>query len=144
MRARRTDVADDALTDEHYRNHREPAAQAALARRAGVEQEYSKVVGRTITFQDIPVETWRDRLLERGLSVYLVNHLATMADLHRAGLLPDVGRRSRANGATAVEHARVRQEECGDIRRVGKKRSIMATTEVARNEFDAIIIGAGQ
>jgi hypothetical protein len=30
-------VADDALTDEHYRNHREPAAQAALARRAGAE-----------------------------------------------------------------------------------------------------------
>ena len=28
-------VADDGLTDEHYRNHREPAAQAALARRAG-------------------------------------------------------------------------------------------------------------
>ena len=28
---------------------------------------------------------WRDGLLERGLSVHLVNHLATMADLHRAG-----------------------------------------------------------
>jgi hypothetical protein len=27
----------------------------------------------------------RDRLLERGLPVHLVNHLATMADLHRAG-----------------------------------------------------------
>ncbi len=26
-------VADDARSDEHYRNHREPAAQAALARR---------------------------------------------------------------------------------------------------------------
>src|SRR5947209_8283692 len=30
-------VADDALPDEHYRNHREPAAEAALARRAGAE-----------------------------------------------------------------------------------------------------------
>src|SRR6516162_1360128 len=30
-------VADDALTDEHYRNHREPAAQATLARRASAE-----------------------------------------------------------------------------------------------------------
>src|SRR5262249_43006835 len=30
-------VTDDALTDEHYRNHREPAAQAALARRPGAE-----------------------------------------------------------------------------------------------------------
>ena len=48
-------------------------------------QEYSKALGRTITFQDIPVESWRDGLLERGLPVHLVNHLATMADLHRAG-----------------------------------------------------------
>jgi len=48
-------------------------------------QEYSKALGRTITFQNIPVEPWRDALLERGLPVHLVNHLATMADLHRAG-----------------------------------------------------------
>jgi uncharacterized protein YbjT (DUF2867 family) len=48
-------------------------------------QEYSKALGRTITFQDIPVEPWRDGLLERGLPVHLVNHLVTMADLHRAG-----------------------------------------------------------
>jgi hypothetical protein len=47
--------------------------------------EYSKALGRTITFQDIPVEPWRDGLLERGLPVHLVNHFATMADLHRAG-----------------------------------------------------------
>jgi len=48
-------------------------------------QEYSKALGRTITYQDIPVEPWREGLLERGLPVHLVNHLATMADLHRAG-----------------------------------------------------------
>jgi putative NAD(P)-binding protein len=48
-------------------------------------QEYSKALGRTITFQDIPVERWRDGLLGRGLPVHLVKHLATMADLHRAG-----------------------------------------------------------
>src|SRR3974377_634417 len=48
-------------------------------------QEYSKALGRTITFQDIPVEPWRDWLLERGLPVHLVNHLATMGDVHRAG-----------------------------------------------------------
>jgi hypothetical protein len=48
-------------------------------------QEYSKALGRTITFQDIPVQPWRNGLLERGLPVHLVNHLATMADLHRAG-----------------------------------------------------------
>jgi uncharacterized protein YbjT (DUF2867 family) len=48
-------------------------------------QEYSKALGRTITFHDIQLESWRDGLLKRGLPVHLVNHLATMADLHRAG-----------------------------------------------------------
>jgi hypothetical protein len=47
--------------------------------------EYSKALGRTITFQDIPVGPWREALLERGWPIHLVNHLATMADLHRAG-----------------------------------------------------------
>jgi uncharacterized protein YbjT (DUF2867 family) len=48
-------------------------------------QEYSKALGRTITYQDIPVESWREGLVQRGLPAHLVNHLATMADLHRAG-----------------------------------------------------------
>jgi uncharacterized protein YbjT (DUF2867 family) len=48
-------------------------------------QEYSKALGRTITYEDIRLEPWRDGLLERGLPLHLVNHLATMADLHRAG-----------------------------------------------------------
>jgi uncharacterized protein YbjT (DUF2867 family) len=48
-------------------------------------QEYSKALDRTITYQDIPVEAWRDALLGRGLPVYVVNHFTTMADLHRAG-----------------------------------------------------------
>jgi len=48
-------------------------------------QEYSKALGRRITYQDIPVEAWRNGLLQHGLSAHLVNHLATMADLHRAG-----------------------------------------------------------
>ena len=48
-------------------------------------QEYSKALGRTITYQDIPVEPWRDSLIKIGLPVHLVNHLATMADMHRAG-----------------------------------------------------------
>ena len=48
-------------------------------------QEYSRALGRTITFQDIPVEPWRQGLLALGLPVHLVNHLVTMADLHRAG-----------------------------------------------------------
>lgn len=48
-------------------------------------EEYSKALGRTITFQDIPVEPWRDGLLKLGLPAHLVSHLAAMADLHRAG-----------------------------------------------------------
>jgi len=48
-------------------------------------QEYSKALGRPITYQDIPVGPWRESLIERGLPIHLVNHLATMADLHRAG-----------------------------------------------------------
>ena len=42
-------------------------------------------LGRKITFQDLPVEPWRDELLKRGWPVHLVHHLAAMADLHRAG-----------------------------------------------------------
>src|SRR4051794_36860001 len=48
-------------------------------------REYSKALGRTITYADVPVAAWCDALLRRGLPVHLVNHLATMADLHRAG-----------------------------------------------------------
>jgi uncharacterized protein YbjT (DUF2867 family) len=48
-------------------------------------QEYSKALGRTITYQDIPVTPWKEALLKGGLPVHLVKHLETMADLHRAG-----------------------------------------------------------
>jgi uncharacterized protein YbjT (DUF2867 family) len=48
-------------------------------------QEYSKALGRTITYRDIPVEPWRDDLLNRRWPVHVVNHLAALADLHRAG-----------------------------------------------------------
>ena len=48
-------------------------------------QEYSKALGRTITYQDIPVEPWRDELLERRWPVHVANHLAAMCDLHRVG-----------------------------------------------------------
>ena len=48
-------------------------------------QEYSEALGRTITYQDIPVGPWRNALLERHWPVHVVDHLAVMADLHRAG-----------------------------------------------------------
>ena len=48
-------------------------------------EEYSKALGRAITYQDIPVGPWREGLIRLGLPGHLVNHLATMADLHRTG-----------------------------------------------------------
>jgi len=36
-------------------------------------------------FRTFPVEPWRDELLKQGLPVHLVNHLAAMGNLHRAG-----------------------------------------------------------
>jgi len=48
-------------------------------------EEYSKALGSTITYQDIPVGPWRDELLKRGWPVHLVSHLAALADLHRGG-----------------------------------------------------------
>jgi len=48
-------------------------------------QEYSKALGRTITYQDIRVGPWRDALLEHRWPAHVVDHLAVMADLHRAG-----------------------------------------------------------
>jgi uncharacterized protein YbjT (DUF2867 family) len=47
--------------------------------------EYSEALGRTIQYEDISVVAWRDALLARGLPSHLVKHLATVADLHRAG-----------------------------------------------------------
>jgi len=47
--------------------------------------EYGEALGRTIAYVDVPVGAWRDELLDRGLSAHLVDHLTTMADLHRAG-----------------------------------------------------------
>src|ERR1044071_8186972 len=39
-------------------------------------REYSKEIGRTVTYRDIPVGPWRDGLLARGLPAHLVGHLA--------------------------------------------------------------------
>jgi len=48
-------------------------------------QEYSKALGRTITYHDTPLAPWRDALLKRGFPLHVVDHLTTMTDLHRAG-----------------------------------------------------------
>ena len=84
-------------------------------------QGYSKALGRTISYQDIPVEPWRAELLERGLPVHLVKHLATMAEpAPGVALRPNVGRRAHADGAIAAARAGFGQEACGGVHRAGK------------------------
>lgn len=50
-----------------------------------VAQEYSKALGRAITYHNIPADAWRDALIAHGLPAHLVHHLMTIAELHRAG-----------------------------------------------------------
>ena len=47
--------------------------------------EFSHALGRTISYQDIPVEGWRDLLVKIGQPTHVVDHLVTLANLHRAG-----------------------------------------------------------
>jgi uncharacterized protein YbjT (DUF2867 family) len=50
-----------------------------------VAAEYSKAIGRTVTYVDEPMERWRDRELgARDLPEHLSHHLLTMAQLHAA------------------------------------------------------------
>jgi uncharacterized protein YbjT (DUF2867 family) len=51
----------------------------------GVAREYSKALNREITYVDISPEDWEARLKKAGVSEYLAKHLATMAELNRAG-----------------------------------------------------------
>ena len=47
--------------------------------------EYSKALGKTITYVDVPLDEWLDQeLRRRNLPDHLVQHLATMARLHAA------------------------------------------------------------
>ncbi len=90
-------------------------------------QEYSKALGRTITFQDIPVEPWRDELLKQGLPVGLAGSPGEPPggdgrSASRGALRPDVGRRAHADRATAAERAGVCPKECGGIYRGGKSK----------------------
>ena len=101
-------------------------------------QEYSKALGRTITFQDIPVEPWRDELLKRGLPVHVVNHLTAMADLHRAGRfdrMSDDVRTLTGQGPLSVQE--FVRKECGGIYRGGKSgRSVFGYSNSTNLAFE--------
>jgi uncharacterized protein YbjT (DUF2867 family) len=50
-----------------------------------VAQEFSKALGRTVTYLDVPAQWWRTEVLANaGLPPHTEQHIATMAKLHRA------------------------------------------------------------
>jgi uncharacterized protein YbjT (DUF2867 family) len=50
----------------------------------GVAEEFTRALGRTVTYVDVPLETWIADVLPRaGLSPFAEEHVATMARLHR-------------------------------------------------------------
>jgi len=50
---------------------------------AELAQEFSKSLGRTIHYFDVPPQIWESKLQEMKLPAHLVSHLAIMAQLHR-------------------------------------------------------------
>jgi uncharacterized protein YbjT (DUF2867 family) len=46
---------------------------------------FSKALGRTIRYRNVPLSVWTNKLREFGVSTHLVNHLAVMAELHAQG-----------------------------------------------------------
>jgi uncharacterized protein YbjT (DUF2867 family) len=48
-------------------------------------QVFSDVLGRTITYRDVPVEPWIGKLREAGFPEHLLAHFAAMARLHQQG-----------------------------------------------------------
>ena len=46
---------------------------------------FSKALGRKISYRDLPVSAWTEKLRELGIPAHLLGHLATMAELHAAG-----------------------------------------------------------
>ncbi|MBB5159375.1 NmrA family NAD(P)-binding protein [Saccharopolyspora phatthalungensis] len=50
----------------------------------GVAAEYSRALGKPVSYVDVPVDTWTDQVLSRaGLPPHTQEHIATMTRLHR-------------------------------------------------------------
>jgi len=43
---------------------------------------FSEALGRTIRYREVPLQPWRQKLLEAGLPAHLVNHVSAMAELN--------------------------------------------------------------
>jgi uncharacterized protein YbjT (DUF2867 family) len=48
-------------------------------------QVFTEVLGRNITYRDVPVGPWSDKLREAGVPAHLLSHLVAMAHLHQQG-----------------------------------------------------------
>lgn len=48
-------------------------------------REFSQALGRTITYDDVPLAAWREKLVKWGLPTHLIEHVAAMAELNREG-----------------------------------------------------------
>lgn len=48
-------------------------------------QMFTQSLGRQIDYVDVPVDEWREGMKDAGLSEHVLDHLATMGNLHRAG-----------------------------------------------------------
>lgn len=48
-------------------------------------QVFSAALGRTIRYRDIPVDAWRSKLWQGGVSAHLLSHLTVMSELSKQG-----------------------------------------------------------
>jgi hypothetical protein len=53
--------------------------------RQGLSSERGFALGRTITYRDVPVDTWTGKLREAGVPSHVLAHFAAMARLHQQG-----------------------------------------------------------
>jgi uncharacterized protein YbjT (DUF2867 family) len=80
-----------------------------------VAQEFSKALGRTVSYLDVPAQWWRTEVLANaGLPQHTEQHIATMAQLHRANRYDratvDVERITRKRPLTVEEFVAVRKD----------------------------------
>jgi len=80
----------------------------------GIAEEYSHALGKPITYRDVPLHEWAERVLAPvGLPEHLEHHLMTMARLHRENRYDRLthtveqltGRQAQSVEAFVVAHA---------------------------------------
>jgi hypothetical protein len=46
---------------------------------------FSKALGRTIRYRDVPLSDWSEKLLGTGVPAHIVKHLSVMTELNKQG-----------------------------------------------------------